>query len=604
MIYDVTNMDSLIRSYIISIMQEKFPDLDTSQDSPLDDMFIKPMITIMGKFLGRANKLEMMQNLNNAEYMTEEELNEKGEGSYFLPRREGQSASTILTLMFANLNLTEKTFELTIPSGLTFKTSSGAEFQTITETRLSADDVKKGYDKYRMLYEVEVTVQAVDVGSSYNVDANEITDCITFFSNSYIGATNKAPVTGGKDSESNTEYAERIRSWYTSRQLGTKPGYRSFLLESFSEIRDVFVVGYKDKYMDRDIIRVLDSEGLPKEIHIGGKVDIYIRGSKYETVTTEITANTNKILLNVPFNKLINTESIKAYNLSDESKIPVISPPRRITSEEYDGAYDGLTEVTIDNTGEVSYSENTVSNMMIAYYRVDDDNVPMPTQNHYFQVGVTESTVSTPLVDVTSLSVTDNVKIPPDIKTLYDLKFEGLKGTSDETCKITMKNIDFIPNGATIEVNYIINETLRQCAYSLNEEVNRIITADVIVKEATPVYVNVQFDVKLTDKRTVLAFEDIKAKIKSSVSTFFNEYSMGDQVEESDLVAWLYQDENIKDFVQYVALPFKVFYVPQNIDEEIPVDGSEHATNGVLPIKEIEYPILNTAKFEVGLLTS
>lgn len=604
MVYDITNIDNLIRSYIVSSMQEKYPDLDTSPNSPLDDIFIKPIITIMGQFLERANKLEMMQNLNNAEYMTEEELDEKGEGSYFLPRRDGQTASTTLTLMFANLNLTEENFSLVIPSGLIFKSSSGAEFQTIVETKLLADDVKKGYDKYRMLYEVEVTVQATDVGSAYNVDANEITDCTTFFSNYYIGCTNKATVTGGKDTESNKEYAERIRNWYTSRQLGTKPGYKSFILESFSEVRDVYVVGYRDKYMERDLLKVIADDGSQKDTHVGGKVDIYIRGCNYENVVTNITANTNRILLNVPFNKLTKTELIKAYNLSDESKIPVVSEPKKIGAEEFEGAYDGLTEITIKNDDEVSYSENAISNMMLVYYRYDDEGNEMPAQNHYFQIGKTESEMSAPLTSITSMSCTDNVTMPGDLSTIYDLSFSGIKGTSDEKCMIKMKDINFIPNGSNIEVKYIINETLRECGYSLNEEANRIITADVVVKEATPVHVNVQFDVKLTNKRTVLAFEDIKAKIKSSVATFFNSYSMGDQVEESDIVAWLYQDENVKDFIQYISLPFKVFYIPKDAAEEIPQDGSQHAENGVLPIKEIEYPILNTPKFDVGLIGS
>lgn len=603
MIYDITNIESLIRSYIVASMQQKHPDLDTSENSPLDDMLIQPLINVMAQFLERANKLEMMQNLNNAEYMTEEELDEKGEGSYFLPRKEGEAASTLLTLMFANLNLVDEKFELVIPSGLTFQTHSGITFQTITETKLYADDVKKGYDKYRMLYEIEVTVKATDIGSQYNVGANEITDCQTFFSNSYVGCTNKSAVVNGKNSESNTEYAERIRSWYTSRQLGTKPGYQSFLLESFDEIKDVYVVGYKDEFMERDLLKVVGDDDVIREVHVGGKVDIYIRGCNYVNTITEISANTNKVLLNVPYSKLIEKDRIKAYNLSDESKIPVLSEPREITKEEYDGKYEGLTEIVVCNEGEISYSENAISNMMIKYDRLDDADNIMPTQNHYFQIGLTESELSIPMVEVTSITCTDNVEMPSDIKTIYDIEYSGIQGTTDEKCKITMKDINFIPNGSTIQVNYILNETLRQCSYTLNEEANRIITADVIVKEASPVYVNVQFDVKLTDNRTVLTFDDIKTKIKSSVVNFFNNYRMGDQVEESDLVAWLYQDESVKEFIQYVALPFKVFYVPEDITEEIPDDGSQHAPHGILPIKAIEYPVLNTPKFEVSVLS-
>lgn len=603
MVYDITDMESLVRSYIVSSMQDKYPDLDTSENSPLDDMFIKPVINVMAQFLERANKLEMMQNLNNAEYMTEEELDAKGEGSYFLPRKEGEAASTLLTLMFANLNLVDEKFELVIPSGLSFQTSSGVTFHTITETKLYADDVKKGYDKYRMLYEIEITVKAADIGSEYNVGANEITDCQTFFSNSYIGCTNKTAVINGKNSESNTEYAARIRSWYTSRQLGTKPGYESFLLESFDEIRDVYVVGYKDEFMERDLLRVVGDDEVVREVHVGGKVDIYIRGCDYINQITDIAANTNKILLNVPYAKLIDKERIKAYNLSDESKIPVLGEPREIAKDEYDGKYEGLTEIIINNDNEVSYSESAVSNMVMNYYRLDDEDNVMPTQTHYFQIGKTESELSTPMIDVTNMTCTDNVELPKDLKSIYDLEYSGMIGTTDEKCKIIMKDINFIPNGSSIQVNYILNETLRRCSYTLNEEANRIITTDVIVKEATPVYVNVQFDVKLTDNRTVLTFEDIQAKIKASVVQFFNSYRMGDQVEESDLVAWLYQDENVKEFIQYVALPFKVFYVPEEITEEIPDDGSQHAPNGVLPIKAIEYPVLNTPKFEVSVLS-
>lgn len=603
MVYDITDVESLIRSYIVSSMQDKHPDLDTSENSPLDDILIKPMIAIMSKFLDRANKLEMMQNLNNAEYMTEEELDEKGEGSYFLSRKEGEAASTLLTLMFANLNLDDEKFELVIPSGLTFSSPSGATFQTIIETKLYADDVKKGYDKFRMLYEIEVTVKATDIGSKYNVGANEIIDCQTSFSNSYIGCTNKSAVVNGRNSESNTEYAARIRSWYTSRQLGTKPGYTSFLLESFDEIKDVYVVGYRDEFMERDLMKVVGDDDVVREVHVGGKVDIYIRGCEYINQITEITANTNKLILNVPYDKLIDIERIKAYNLSDESKIPVTGTPRKITGEEFDGKYEGLTEIIINNDDEVSYSEESINDMMLNYYRLDDEGNVMPTQNHYFQIGRTESELSTPMVNITNITCTDNVKLPSDLKAIYDLEYFGLRGTTDEKCKVVMKNIDFIPNGANIQVGYILNETLRKCAQTLNDEANRIITADVVVKEATPVYTNIQFEVKLTDNRTVLSFEDIQAKIKASVVNFFNNYRMGDQVEESNLVAWLYQDATVKEFIQYIALPFKVFYVPNDIGEEIPDDGSQHAENGVLPIKAIEYPVLNTPKFEVSVLS-
>ncbi|MGL5713941.1 MAG: baseplate J/gp47 family protein, partial [Paraclostridium sp.] len=290
MVFDVSNMDEVLRSYIVSVIVEHYPEIDSSRNSAFDDMFIKPMLQVFRPFVDSFNRTEIKSNLNNAEYMTEDELNEKGEGNYFIKRNNGERASTILTLSFANLNINNPELLIKIPVGAVFATSSGLEFQCEQEINLTSDDLLKLYNKNKMTYDVEVPIFALEIGTDYNVEAGEIIICKTNFSTYLVGIVNKSAVTNGLDTESNISYAARIKDFFISRQLGTTPGYRAFILESFEEVSDLYVSGYKDKYMQRDYLSVYDKEtGSVKDRHIGGMVDIYLKGCKYDSLEATVT---------------------------------------------------------------------------------------------------------------------------------------------------------------------------------------------------------------------------------------------------------------------------------------------------------------------------
>ena len=99
----------------------------------------------------------------------------------------------------------------------------------------------------------------------------------------------------------------------------------------------------------------------------------------------------------------------------------------------------------------------------------------------------------------------------------------------------------------------------------------------------------------------------IESRIKSSIISYFNTYKLGNSVEESDIVGWLYTDPSVSEMIQYVALPFDAFYVPEDVNEDIPFDDPEKESvikpeDGVLPIRKIEYPVLNANKFSVTVI--
>ena len=86
MVVDISNLDSMIRGYIVSVITQYYPDIDTSENSSFDDLYIKPLIEFSRPFIDSLSRLELKSNLANSEYLTESELDEIGEGNYFMSR--------------------------------------------------------------------------------------------------------------------------------------------------------------------------------------------------------------------------------------------------------------------------------------------------------------------------------------------------------------------------------------------------------------------------------------------------------------------------------------------------------------------------------------
>lgn len=577
MIANVTNIEGLVRGFAIQILQSNFPNLDLTENSAFDDLFIKPMIKILLPIFEKFNSFEMMQNLDNAEYMTEEELDRIGEGNYFTTRRGGKKATTILTLSFANIAEGEN---IVIPVGIMFETGEGLQYQTVQRFSFSYDELISLYNSSTTNYDVPITVEAVGIGTAYNVEANTITTPSILFNTNLVSVTNQSAVTNGKDKATNLEYAEAIKNFYISRQLGTDPGYKAFILENFEEVEDVYVSGYKDPFMMRDIIKVYDSvSGTYKDKHIGGMVDLYIKGYTYDTEKTEVTLLTNMFLLSKNYSSITAT-SVSALNQTDLTKTPVI-----LSKNPY--VLNGVEKMAIilDNTGEQSFSTAADNQIYIAYDYVDESGV-IHNQVDHFTVGNSTALLSTPVKEILSIVDSSGTSIA-DFATHYELTKEGEAGTTQETCTIKLIGFNDKPNGTVLTVNYVINYTLNSIGLAYNKEEYRLTTADVLAREALPAYINIGLRVKM---KIGFGLDTIKtAKIKSSLINFFDTKGFGSSIEESDIVNWITTDDELKDYIDYIVLPFDAFYITANAADAL--QNIRTATN--LSVTKISYPVLN-----------
>jgi len=577
LISNITNIDSLVRAYIIRTIQPKFPDLDITENSPFDDLFVKPMIELLLPVFEKLNTSEMMRNLDNADYLSEDDLDRIGEGNYGIVRKSGNKASTILTLSFASIWEGET---IVIPAGILFENADGFQFQTTERKVFSGTESIAYYDSEKMTYDLPVFAEAVDVGEEYNVDAETITKNLILFNSNLLSVTNKVAVTNGKGKESNKEYADRIREFYLSRQLGTQYGYENFIKENFDEVLSVYVSGYRDQYMERDKITVLNPSTLePYEKHIGGMVDIYLQGALYVQSQATISLKSNLFRLTVSADKIVEG-TISVINHTDATKTPAIA-----TNE----IVDGHNQIVLVNDTEQSFSNEGSSEIYFVYDYKETPEADTQQKTDIFIVGeYPVAELDSPVTSI--LSIEYDGSVIPDFETHYELITTGEAGTSDERTSIRIIGLDSYVNGTSVEVFYNTNSTIQTLSTIFNKDAYRVITADILVRKAESVPINVAMQVKLQEGFSLDAVK--KAKIRSAVSDFFAGKRLGNSTEESDIVTYL---KNLSDLnIEYIKLPLEAFYVPEDISS--PISYTRDGT--IITVEKIEYPVLN--KFEVS----
>ena len=140
---------------------------------------------------------------------------------------------------------------------------------------LPAATASRYYNPTKRRYEIKVPMISDTPGSSGNLSAGTLNTIVS-------GATgfqtaNESASYGGFDSQSNFELAETAQRALVSVDTGTAGGLER-IVSGVSGVQSYFLVRSGDGYMMRDYDPI-------RKKHIGGKVDIYIKGTIERTVS-------------------------------------------------------------------------------------------------------------------------------------------------------------------------------------------------------------------------------------------------------------------------------------------------------------------------------
>ena len=217
---------------------------------------------------------DVLQNLINEQF-------DKQAANFYLTRKAATQASG--TVVFYTTR--RPTADILISDG-TVVTYPGDPNQNIAPLNytvignniMEASTIDNYYNASKQRYELEASIISVNNGSVNNIPSGTIT--ISAGLPSSIQVENLVPTNYGSDVESNSDLAARIKIARPSFDSGTKPGYTAAAYD-VPGVLEVNVQGAGDPLMIRDI----DST---TQEHIGGKVDIYIRGNSIGQVVDQL----------------------------------------------------------------------------------------------------------------------------------------------------------------------------------------------------------------------------------------------------------------------------------------------------------------------------
>lgn len=263
------------------------PDLDTKPGQVARDLFVDAPATEISKLYIELRNIANLQAISSA---TGNELNLLAR-NFGLVRGSGSPASGVV--VFTTNTLDTDIFiaagtQVSARNGVVYSTISDASFEASKVNvyrgngiRLRSDLDLAGIDDE---FALEVAVEASTFGSAANIGKFGI------ISQSVPGVsavTNVQSFTGGSNVEGDDAFRARVLGVFAGSNTGTALGYANAILTDPS-IVDVITVEPGDPLMTRDGTDVQindDGDRVIIQAGTGGKVDIYIQGSRLEEVS-------------------------------------------------------------------------------------------------------------------------------------------------------------------------------------------------------------------------------------------------------------------------------------------------------------------------------
>jgi len=189
--------------------------------------------------------------------------------------RPGPTPAQVLQTFYTT---TKPTQDLIVTQGAVVSSSSDSTAPTFVsqgQVTLVAANAQAYYNPVTARYEIQAQLIATSPGSAGNVPAGGL-DTINSGANG-LSTINTTSADFGTDQGSNLEVAEIAMNALSSLDTGTAGGYQRVALAT-PGVLQVAIVLAGDPFMERDYEPQLMK-------HIGGKVDVYVKGENLRTVT-------------------------------------------------------------------------------------------------------------------------------------------------------------------------------------------------------------------------------------------------------------------------------------------------------------------------------
>lgn len=281
---DVIEQDRIdAENFLEQMLRDKIPDGEFGKGGALRDLAVSAFANIFAYLRLDNDNTRRRQSLlllgkdsgTDVDDMVDEILS-----NFFITRKDGRQSRGVITIFFSQLPAAGES--LVVPTTALFYKTASQPFKpdATTDLSYSSEDMTPIYDTNGVVIEYALRVPVVSVLKSANNNIAAGPFINWQFNNPYVTRVeNTTAFSGGGDKETTTEMLERAPTAISVRDLNSARSIDAVLREEFSEIDDVFVTGYGDPEMIRDLV---SEEATHLRFHAGGFTDVYLRNQLVE----------------------------------------------------------------------------------------------------------------------------------------------------------------------------------------------------------------------------------------------------------------------------------------------------------------------------------
>jgi hypothetical protein len=263
--------------YLKGFLLNKVPEVDLTDGSFLNDVVVRSMAYVLALFEKEASNVKARVSLNSiseTEDSTAAQVLDDLASNYFLTRKDGTFSTGEVTIVVSTNEsaITISPFTRFIKdNGVSFIYAGGIDGETSLTIATSnfLAELSEGGETGRYYFKVPVIGEVEFIGSElspgyFQSAAPSIPNVLSI--------RNTAPFSLAESTESNFEFANRIKGALTNRGFASVSGVEAYLLDTISVLKKVKAIPSSSSLLRRDLLQV---SGVTSGFKTLGKCNLY-----------------------------------------------------------------------------------------------------------------------------------------------------------------------------------------------------------------------------------------------------------------------------------------------------------------------------------------